>query len=324
MHTSPLRISRKGKTLHYGSHGRFSCHRAVVSAEYRFAYNCLSIYLSSLLDLFLGSIPHMYTSLCLQVLQDTSGCYLKVGYKMYTWNLSGNVFIFNECPAQLQWCILLATSFLDAFQASRTFSFKDSSALRTKQSGSHGFCARHNVHVFANFVSDKKCAMKLGWVFMVFAWNCFMVFMGFTWKCASFWLFCFWQEHAMKLSTDEPFLWQARRCWCWWLCSWILTGWGCVWCTWLSPCTPSMYLQYPFIVIAFTPRRVGTLWDEEQMLPVLVTVSGNYLNTSEKRRLDQALHLCRRDMNACKWIKTECSEILLCYVEYSEYSSQRV
>ncbi|CAM6015095.1 unnamed protein product [Sphagnum balticum] len=35
MHTSPLRISRKGKTLHYGSHGRFSCHRAVVSAEYR-------------------------------------------------------------------------------------------------------------------------------------------------------------------------------------------------------------------------------------------------------------------------------------------------
>ncbi len=86
------------------------------------------------------------------------------------------------------------------------------------------------------------------------------------------------------------FLWQARRCWCWWLCSWILTGWGCVWCTWLSPCTPSMYLQYPFIVIAFTPRRVRTLWDGEQMLPVLVTVSGNYLNTSERRRLDQALH----------------------------------
>ncbi len=53
-------------------------------------------------------------------------------------------------------------------------------------------------------------------------------------------------------------------------------------------------------MIAFTPRRVGTLWDGEQMLPVLVTVSGNYLNTSEKRRLDQALHLCRRDMNACK------------------------
>jgi hypothetical protein len=24
-------------------------------------------------------------------------------------------------------------------------------------------------------------------------------------KCASFWLFCFWQEHAMKLSTDETF-----------------------------------------------------------------------------------------------------------------------
>jgi hypothetical protein len=84
MHTSPLRISRKGKTLHYGSHGRFSCHRAVVSAEYRFAYNCLSIYLSSLLDLSLGLIPHMYTSLCLQVLQGMSGCYLKIGYKMYT------------------------------------------------------------------------------------------------------------------------------------------------------------------------------------------------------------------------------------------------
>jgi hypothetical protein len=124
MHTSPLRISRKGKTLHYGSHGRFSCHRAVVSAEYRFAYNCLSIYLSSLLDLFLGSIPHMYTSLCLQVLQDTSGCYLKVGYKMYTWNLSGNVFIFDECPAQLQWCILLATKFSRRIPGFEDFQFQ--------------------------------------------------------------------------------------------------------------------------------------------------------------------------------------------------------
>jgi hypothetical protein len=124
MHTSPLRISRKGKTLHNGSHGRFSCYRAVVSAEYRFAYNCLSIYLSSLLDLSLGLIPHMYTSLCLQVLKGTSGCYLKIGYKMYTWNLSGNVSVFNECPAQLQWCILLVSKFSRCIPGFEDFQFQ--------------------------------------------------------------------------------------------------------------------------------------------------------------------------------------------------------